>query len=577
MSRISILPEPLINKIAAGEVIERPASVVRELVDNSIDAGARNVSIEVLYGGKKLIKVTDDGSGMDRDDASLCFERHATSKIHYEDNLFNITTLGFRGEALSSISSVSKIVLVTSPENAASGTKIEFDTGRKKRMSDAPPVRGTTVEIRDIFFNTPARKKFLKSTATELSHIIETVIQKAFAYPGIAFSLTHNNSEVLRVALASGLKERFAQLYGEELSSEFLEIFPSGRNGEMKLYGFCSPSEFTRSSRSYQFLFINRRPVKNPTVSHAVYSVYRDIVPKDRHPGYFLFLDIDPGKVDVNVHPAKREVRFESSEDIHKLVSSGIREALHPSRDVNPPASVSGGMKTYEAWKNRQPGEETVRETLESALKSSGGYQTGFFTDRIAPRLHMFFNIGDVFVADVTDDGLMVFDRHAVHERILYEKLLKKIPLEIENLVIPLRIELPAKEFNIIINYKDLLHDFGLHIDDFGANNLIVRALPREFRKADIKGMLIDIAPNILDKETLGIQEETEKQNLLKKLAATLACHKSVRGKETLNDAELNQLMSDLEKTEEPDRCPHGRPTRIALTLEDFRKMFKRK
>jgi DNA mismatch repair protein MutL len=577
MSRISILSESLINKIAAGEVIERPASIVRELVDNSIDAGSRNISIEVLYGGKKLIKVADDGSGMDRDDASLCFERHATSKIQSEDNLFNITTMGFRGEALSSIASVSKIVLVTSSENAASGTKIEFDADRNKRIIDAPPVRGTTVEIRDIFFNTPARKKFLKSNSTELSHIIETVTQKAFAFPEISFVLSHNNSEVLRVSSASGLKERFIQLYGDEFTGEFREINQFDHPGGITFYGFCSTPEFTRSSRSYQFIFINRRPVKNPTINHAVYSVYRELVPKDSHPAFFLFLDVDPKKVDVNVHPAKREVRFESSEDIHKIVSSGIRGTLYPVRNGQSPVPAEDRRRNYESFKFGKAAHEAVRETLESALKSANDLQTDIFTDNIVPSFHRFFNIKEAFVAQVIDDGLVLFDRHAVHERVLYERLLKKIPLEIENLVLPIRVELPPKEFNTIVHYREMFHEFGLDIDEFGANNLIVRALPREFRKDDIRGMLIDIASNILDKETLGIQEEPAKESLKKKIAASLACHKSVRGRESLNDAELNQLMADLEKTEVPDQCPHGRPTRIFLSLDDLMRMFKRK
>jgi DNA mismatch repair protein MutL len=577
MSRISILPESLINKIAAGEVIERPASIVRELVDNSIDAGSRNISVEVLYGGKKLIKINDDGSGMDRDDASLCFERHATSKIQSEDNLFNITTMGFRGEALSSIASVSKIVLVTSSENASSGTKIAFGADRKKRIIEAPPVKGTTVEIRDIFFNTPARKKFLKSNSTELSHIIETVTQKAFAFPEISFELSHNNSEVLRVSSASGLKERFIQLYGDEFAGEFREINQFNHPGGATFYGFCSNPEFTRSSRSYQFIFINRRPVKNPTINHAVYSVYRELVPKDRHPAFFLFLDVDPKKVDVNVHPAKREVRFESSEDIHKIVSSGIRDTLCPARNGQSPVPSGDRRRNYESFTFGRAAHEAVRETLESALKSTNDLQTDYFADRIVPSFHRFFNIKEAFVAQVIDDGLVLFDRHAVHERVLYERLLKKIPLEIENLVLPIRVELPPKEYNIIIHHREMFHDFGLDIDEFGDNNLIVRALPREFRKDDIRGMLIDIASNILDKETLGIQEDSAKENLKKKIAATLACHKSVRGRESLNDAELNQLMSDLEKTEMPDQCPHGRPTRIFLSLDDLMRMFKRK
>lgn len=577
MSEISILPESLANKIAAGEVIERPASIVRELVDNSIDASAKTISIEVLYGGKKLIRVSDDGIGMERDDATLCFERHATSKIKSEDELFNITTLGFRGEALASIASVSKITLITSTVNSHTGTRIEIGTGQKKEVTDAPPLSGTVLEIQDIFYNTPARRKFLKSIPTELSHIIETVTQKALSYPEKSFFLKHNDNEIINVSAAKDIKERFIQLYSEELFNEFLEIKKEDRG--IRLYGFSSAVEFTRSTRSYQFIFINKRPVKNPTISHAVYNAYRDLIPKDRHPALFLFLDIDPKKVDVNIHPAKREVRFESPEEIHKLVVLAIREVLHPRQDKSTgyiPSSELAGFKTMHSTEGKLYG-DVVRESLESALQLSRDFQTDFFTDKIAPAIHRYSYIGESFVAEITNDGLTIIDQHAVHERVLYEKLLKKTPLEIENLFFPFRVELSAKEFNIIMNYKNLLHDFSLDIEEFGTNNVIVRALPKEFHKADMRGLLLDIASGILEQETIGVKDETGRQSLLQNIAARLACHKSVRGREPLNDEELSQLIADLEKTEIPDKCPHGRPTRIFFSLDDLRKMFKRK
>jgi DNA mismatch repair protein MutL len=577
MPKISILPESLINRIAAGEVIERPASVVRELIDNSLDAGAQEISVEVLYGGKKMIKVADNGNGMDRDDASMCFERHATSKITSEDNLFNITTLGFRGEALSSISAVSKVVLLTSPGASAQGIRLEVGVDRRKKITGAPPILGTTVEVRDIFYNTPARRKFLKSIPTELSHIIETVTQKAFAYPGVSFSLSHNNTEVLHVAAASNLDERFRQLYGSEFSGEFVEV--KGEGEGTKLYGFCSSPDFTKATRSHQFIFINKRPVRNPTVSHAVYSAYREIIPGDRHPSFFLFLDIDPGKVDVNVHPAKREVRFESSEAIHRLILHNVRDSLNRPVGKKPEDKEADhpemrGMKT--TIDNPYRG-SFVRETIETALRESGDSQTDFFDGKIAPSIHRYFYIGEAFVADVADNGLMIFDRHAVHERILYERLLNKIPLDVENLLLPIRVELPAKEFHVIMSNEEILRDFGFDIGEFGANNVILRALPRDFRRADIKSLLMDAASGILEQETLGIQGDSEKENVLRRVAAKLACHKSVRGRESLNDDEMDRLLQDLEKTELPDRCPHGRPTRIFLSLDDLRKMFKRK
>lgn len=578
MPKISILSDNLINKIAAGEIIERPAAVVRELIDNSIDAGAKNISVEILHGGKKLIKVSDDGIGMDREDAVLCLERHATSKITSEDDLFNISTLGFRGEALPSIASVSKVTLVTSGEGSDAGTRIEISSGHKKTVADAPASRGTIMEVRDLFYNVPARRKFLKTTSTELSHIIDVVMQKSLPYFETAFSLNHNGSDVINVHSVKNLRERFIQLYSEELVREFIEARKEGRG--IKLYGFLSTPDFTRAGRGYQYIFINRRAVKNPTASHAVYAAYSGLIPKDRHPAFFLFLDIDPRKIDVNVHPAKREVRFESPDEIHKLIESAVNEAVSPKRTIGAdythitesPGSIAAALK------DRLYSSPVIRESLpESALGGGKEFQTDFFAGEIIPSGRRYFYIGESFVAAVTDKGLIIIDQHAAHERILYEKFLKRTKIEIESLFLPVRVELPPKEFNVIMSCKNFLHDFGFDIDEFGANNVIVRALPRELNKADIKGLLLDIASGILEEEESGAKDTSGKEALVHNISARLACHKSVRGSEPLNDHELSRLLSDLEKTEMPDKCPHGRPTKIFFSLDDLRKMFKRK
>lgn len=575
MSTISVLPEILINKIAAGEVIDRPASVVRELVDNSIDAGATQIHIDVLHGGKKLIKVSDNGQGMDIDDARLCFERHATSKIVREDDLFDITTLGFRGEALPAIASISKVILISSTANATAGVKVEIEANNKINTSDAPPVQGTAIEIRDIFYNTPARKKFLKTNPTELSHIIETVTQKAFTFPGISFSLTNNNKEIMDVPVASNLKERFKQIYGEDFTNEFLEFKTTGKI--INLTGFCSSANFTRASRSHQFIFVNNRPVKNPTINHAVYSAYSNIIPRDKHPAYFLFLDIDPKIVDVNVHPAKREVRFERPDEIHRAVSATVYEALNPGSsiktDVASYADTSGSYAVPDFRVNTQDA-PVVSEAVQGLLKDS---QTDIFKSGITPDISVFYYIGEAFIARTSDNGLEIIDQHAAHERILYERFLNKTSIETDTLFLPIRIELPAKEYNLIIRNKKLFHGLGLDIEDFGDNNIIVRAIPKELKKAEMNELLLDIASGILEEETSGIKGELTAQSILKKIAARMACHKSVRGSEPLNNEELTVMMSDLEKTEAPDRCPHGRPTRIFLSMDDLNKMFKRK
>ncbi|GAB4534255.1 MAG: DNA mismatch repair endonuclease MutL [Thermodesulfovibrionia bacterium] len=548
---ITILSESLINKIAAGEVIDRPASVVRELIDNSIDADATKIDIEVLYGGKRLIRVSDNGIGMNRDDAILSLERHATSKIKTEDDLFRLSTLGFRGEALPAIASVSKLVITTSPVNDRIGTRVEVLAGGSREVRDAPPINGTVVEVRDIFYNTPARRKFLKGVSTELSHIIDIVTQRALAYPDIAFSLLHNNNELLNVQLATNIRERFLQVYGDEFVEGFIEV--ENEADGIKVYGFISPPMFIRDRRSHQFIFINKRAIKNPLISHAIYSGYGERLPRGRHPSFFLFIEIEPSKVDVNVHPAKMEVRFESSQDVYQCVERAVYIASHP-RDVMEYKPI-------------------VRETPSVGEDLAGwslATQTGFFTTGGVALPQRYFPIGDSFIASVTDKGLMIIDQHAVHERILYERLLKKAEIVAEPLFLPLRIELPNREHNILLNHKELLKCIGFEIGDFGGRDIIVKAIPRELKKADIREILIDIASGILEEVSDGREE------LLKRVCANLACHRSVRGREQLNNEEIISMLSELEGCSEPDRCPHGRPTRVILSMEDLRRMFKR-
>jgi len=576
MSRIAVLPDLLINKIAAGEVIERPASVVRELLDNAIDAGATKIEVEALHGGKKLVRVADNGTGMSRDDALLCLERHATSKISSEDDLFEIATLGFRGEALPAIASVSKVTLATFDGNANEGVKIEIGVNQDKHVTDSPPSQGTVIEVRDIFYNTPARRKFLKTNPTELSHIIETVMHKAFAYPHIMFTLLHNRSELLNVPAARDIKERFVQLYGDEMAAEFLDIQKQSKT--IRVSGFTASLDYTRASRSHQIIFINKRPVKNATVNHAVYDVYRDEIARGRHPAYFLFIQIDPQIVDVNVHPAKREVKFEKPDEVHRIVRAAVYEALNPGHEVDlamplPARPFSYGSASRGA--SQRQDNSLVSDQLSTIFSNAS--QTEIFSRGVSREISPFFHIGESFVANVSADGLVIIDQHAAHERILYEKFLKEASIKSEPLVLPLRIELPAREYNLIIAHKDFLVKLGLDIEDFGSNNVIVRALPRELGRADMKGLLIDIAAGILEEETSGIKGEVTRETLSKNIAARLACHTSVRGRAHLSNEELSKMMTDLESADEPDKCPHGRPTKITLSLDELSRMFKRK
>lgn len=602
MPQIKIIPPDLRNKIAAGEVVERPASVVKELIENSIDAGSTDIKIDVLYGGKRLIRVSDNGDGMDKEDALLCFERHATSKLFSEEDLFNIKTMGFRGEALSSIASVSKVKLVTGLKNpyphppfskgrtrGGVGVSVEIHGGEVKEIKDSPSI-GTSVEVKDLFFNTPARKKFLKSNSTELFHIIDVVTKEALSHWGIGFRLTSDNQETINLPVSSGLRERIMQVYGEEFLGGLIEVnypslpphppfskegqerdkeglegdFKSGYGEIIKIKAFVTKGDNFRNRKSHQFIFINKRPIKDQSLSHAVYNAYEGILPRDKHPIFFLFLDIDTKKVDFNVHPTKREVRFEDKESVYRFVNTSIREAVR-------------GLRT-----------EYIKQFMETPVKDSpepflGDYSSlrpsSFITHEsmVSEALEFaykpllpFIYLGDTFIAISGKGGLTLIDHHAAHERVLYERFLKGINLNSHLLLFPRQVKLSPKEYRVILENVQILKDFGIEADDFGHDTVIIRSLPDALKEADIRGILSDAASCIIE----GIAPD---KSLKEALAARIACHSSVRGKEILNQEELLNLIADLEQADHPDQCPHGRPTRIFLSLNDLKKMFKRK
>lgn len=547
MPQIKILMPDLRNKIAAGEVIERPASVVKELIENSIDAGSTDIRIDVLYGGKKLIRISDNGVGMDREDAMLCFERHATSKLATEDDLFNIKTMGFRGEALPSIASVSKVKLTTGLKDSTLGVSVEIHGGEVKEVKDFPSI-GTSVEVRDLFFNTPARKKFLKSNSTELLHIIDIVTKEALSHWEIGFRLTSDNHETINLPRASGPKERIMQIYGDEFLDGLMEVksvenLDGGQWINVKMNAFVSKSGSFRNNKAHQFIFVNRRPIKDQSISHAVYQAYEGILPHDKHPIFFLFIEIDPRKIDFNVHPTKREVRFEDKESVYRFVNSTIRDAMKGKR--------------IEFIYNEQPLIQPVSEISENLE---------FLYTPSLPSIYL----GDTFIAVSGKGGLTLMDHHAAHERILYEKFLKGVDLNSHQLLFPRQVKLSHKEYRVILENLSILRDFGIDVDDFGHDTIIVRSLPDVLKEADIRGILSDVASCIIE----GVAPD---KSLKEAIVAKIACHKSVRGKEILNQEEVSSLIAKLEQTDYPDYCPHGRPTRIFFSLDDLKKMFKRK
>ena len=557
MSQIKILPPDLQNKIAAGEVIERPASIVKELIENAIDAESTDIKIDILYGGKRLIRVSDNGTGMDREDALLCFEKYATSKLLSEKDLFNIKTMGFRGEALSSIASVSKVKMITGRRGSPFGVSVESIGGKIKEIKDSPFL-GTSVEMRDLFFNTPARKKFLKSNSTDMFHISDTVTKEALSHWETGFRLTSNNKETLILPLSSDQKERIVQVYGEELLDNLMEVQHEGEGIAVKSY--VSKGTYFRDRKSHQFIFINRRPIKDSSLSHAVYKAYEGILPRDKHPVFFLFLAIDPEKVDFNVHPTKREVRFEDKESIYHFVYTAIKKEVKGERSdyakqfIEVPGSAPFTLHdTHVMGRSLQESGTVASEPLEFSYKA------------YLPFLYL----GETFIAISGKGGFTLIDYHAAHERILYEKFLKSTGLHAHQLLFPRQVKLSHNEHSVILDHTEILKDFGIDVEDFGQSTLIVRSLPDAIKESDMRGILSDVASCLIE----GIRPD---KALRETLAAKIACHSSIRGKTILNQEEITNLVTQLEQADQPDQCPHGRPTRVFFSLDDLKKMFKR-
>lgn len=560
MPRIKILPPDVRNKIAAGEVIERPASVVKELIENALDAESTNIRIDVLAGGKRLIRVADDGIGMDRYDALVCFERHATSKLANDDDLFSIRTMGFRGEALPSIASVSKVRLLTAPRGNSVGVAIEIIGGSMNDVKDAPAI-GTTVEVKDLFFNTPARKKFLKSSGTELHHILDIVTREALCHWETGFTVNADNRETLSLPPASGPRERIVQVFGDEFVKGLLETHAEETG--IHCLGFTSNRAHFRSTKSHQFIFLNRRPIKDPALSHAVYRAYEGVLPRDKHPIFFLFLEIDPSQVDVNVHPTKREVRFQNREFVYQCVYAAIAASLRKEHAE----STEKRFGSATVIRDHPPSASVFLDSSDASLRAMTAAEN---LDLAYVSYPEYLYVGDTFIAVSTKEGLMLIDYHAAHERILYEKLLGGSHPNSHRLLFPTHVSLSPKEYAVVLEHADRIKELGIDIEDFGHNTIIVRSLPDFLRYADIQGILSDIAFRLAD----GLSPDTPHKE---ELAATIACHRSIRGKEVPDREKLSALLNDLEKTEHPDQCPHGRPTRIFLTREDLKKMFKRK
>lgn len=565
MGIIRILPDALRNKISAGEVVERPASVVKELVENSIDSGAKKITVEVRKAGRVLISVSDDGAGMSEQDARLCVMPHATSKLESEESLFNIDTMGFRGEALPSIASVSKMRITTAERGMSEGVSLEIKGGEPMDAKGAPSI-GTTVEVHDLFYNTPARKKFLKRDSTEMLHIVDALTRLSISHPEVGFVLVADGAETISLPRASGPRERLVQIYGMEFVSELIEAV--GGSGGYRMAAYVSSPAHMRENKSNQHIFINRRPVKDASVAHAVYGAYEGLAPRDQHPVFFLFIDMPPGEVDFNVHPAKREVRFSHKESVYTLVRRGLTEALreHRMRQMGSDVATSS-METKDSGASSGQSHTYASGPVDAASDVIYAVAESLPLGYASDLQHLY--IGETFVAYTEGGALWLLDHHAAHERVLYEKMLAGMRQQSHMLLFPRQVELSRREHMIAIEHREALMDFGIEVEDFGQDTVMVRSLPPELEPGDIRGILADACAAVSEGERPG-------RSMREEMAARIACHASIRGSKAIGRQELARLLADLRECHAPEHCPHGRPTRIRLGMGELRKMFKR-
>ena len=584
---IQVLPGDVVSRIAAGEVIERPAAVVKELVENSLDAGGRHIVIDVKDGGRTLIRVTDDGEGIRRTDLLLAFERHATSKLRSDDDLNAIATMGFRGEALPSIAAVSRVLVATATRQDAVGAQLSLIGGISQGITDAPPVAGTRIEVADLFYNQPARKKFLKSVPTEFSHISSVVQQAALARPSVHFRLTHNGQDVLNYSAVPSDRDRILQVYQPGFVNKTVEV--RGRIAGCSLSGVMTDPLHARTSRAPQDLFVNRRPVKNGAVFHAVLDGYGSMLPKGHHPTYVLFLDIDPERIDVNVHPAKREIRFAEQEAVHRFVRQTVRHAFSGVErklvvgmvpDRSPSAADSSGSVTEQSPENfsgsTRPGLEirsyTDVRTVSGPLFVSEPNDSCTASREVA--IIPFGQVLETYLLAQVGHELHVIDQHTAHERVLFQRMSRmwaQRDLIIQPLLIPESIELTAAQIALLQKYIPELEQAGLVLETFGPSAVLLRGVPVGLGPLDGAALVRELLEELAEWATAS-SLEARTQSVL----ATLACKSAVQAGRSMTLPEIEQLVRDWVNEGLMTTCPHGRRTVLRLSSDELDKLFGR-
>ena len=577
--KITILPDEVASQIAAGEVVERPASVVKELLENAIDAGAERITIRVEEAGRKLIEVSDDGSGIPAEELSLAVARHATSKLHSAEELFQIRTLGFRGEALASIGSVSRLTILSNQSGQKIGARMDMEGGKIVRSEPAGAVQGTTVKVRDLFYNTPARLKFLKRDQTEKQQIDNLVSRYTLAYPHLSIQLEEDGKPVLRTTGNGDRREVMAQLYGVDLARQLLEVI--FEEDGIDINGFISPISINRSNRRDITFFVNGRWVQDTTLVTALMKAYQSFLMVGRYPLSVLFLQIDPKDVDVNVHPAKAEVRFRQPDEIFTSVQRAVRRALMAYSPV--PQLVPTFWRTHNDEATRfepsiEPaglaGSERLQDQSDGiTTPSQVDGQTGQLPHISAiPILRLIGQIGATYIVAEGPDGLYLIDQHAAHERVLYEKMLNtRGQVVSQSLLDPLVVQLPPQSAKILQENLPVMKKIGFQVEEFGINTFRVSAIPAIFTGKDPHAAIRSVVEDFEEDETplQGLVEE--------KIIARICKRMAVKGGAVLSSDEQQALLRDLEGCAAPRTCPHGRPTMIHLSVDLLERQFGRR
>ena len=618
MSKIRVLADHVANQIAAGEVVERPASVAKELVENSIDAGATRITIEIEVGGRRLLKVSDDGEGMVRDDAVLAFERHATSKIRASEDLAAIGTLGFRGEALASIASVAKVELTTSTEGAASATRVAIEGGRMRDVKDAAHPRGTTIAVRDLFFNVPARRKFLRAEATETFHLTNLVTHYALAHPEIAFTFVNNGREVIRASPAKDLRERAYQIFGGDFLENLLEV--NGGHGEVaRVTGFVSAPRDRRTSRDSQYLFVNRRFVRDRMIGRSLSEGYRSILPHGVYPAALLFIETPLEEVDVNVHPAKTEVRFRRQAAVADAVREAVRNALAsaayarpeerampayasvpyvppqpqpridfipPPPATTPPSPQPQPPIEYQIDYQPPSGDEIARDvaamieqkpsvqSVVPPVPSAEKFAREVEPESLSANIRPLGQLDESFIIATDEQGLLLIDQHVAHERVLFDKyraLEAERETDSQQLLVPETFDLTPAQAAVFDNLAPELERYGFELMRLSGRTVAIKATPADLPAGEARNMLSELLDTV-DAE----KKDSARETLRDEIAASLACHAAIKVNMPLAPEKMRWLIDRLLQTSSPTTCPHGRPVILRLTRRDILKGFHR-